>query len=77
MKCLQTKPSILAAGVAPGSKSLYDDFEYVHINQTLIIHLTGNFFTWHRYFISIYEKKLQECGYNGKEPGPTYRRTTC
>lgn len=60
------KPSILPAGTAPGSHSLYDDFVYVHMNQTLFIHLTGNFFIWHRYFIHIYERELRTCGYNGK-----------
>lgn len=88
VKCLQTKPSILLPGVAPGSVSLFDDFEAIHINQTLSIHITvrslliesityrlsevfsdvfmqGTFLTWHRWFIYTYEKKLQQCGYNG------------
>jgi tyrosinase len=37
---LQKKPSVFAAGVVPGSKSLYDDFVFVHLNQTVTIHLT-------------------------------------
>ncbi|KAK4443034.1 hypothetical protein QBC34DRAFT_214803 [Podospora aff. communis PSN243] len=68
VKCLQKKPSVFPAGVAPGSKSLYDDFVFVHLNQTMTIHLTGNFLTWHRYFIHTYEKELQKCGYNGNLP---------
>jgi hypothetical protein len=40
VKCLRTKPSLLASGVAPGSKSLFDDFVAIHLNQTLFIHLT-------------------------------------
>ena len=66
VKCLQSKPSALAPGQAPGAKSAFEDFVYVHMNQTMTIHLTGNFFVWHRYFIHTYEKKLQECGYNGE-----------
>ncbi|KAL1840789.1 hypothetical protein VTJ49DRAFT_7744 [Mycothermus thermophilus] len=69
VECLQSKPSILPAGLAPGSQSLFDDFVYVHMNQTLQIHFTGNFLIWHRYFIHIYEKKLkEECGYTGVLP---------
>jgi hypothetical protein len=42
----------------------YDDFVAQHINQTLSIHGTGNFLTWHRYFTYGYEKALrEECGY--------------
>jgi len=40
VKCLRTKPSLLAPGVAPGSKSLFDDFVVIHLQQTLFIHLT-------------------------------------
>ncbi|KAK1753572.1 hypothetical protein QBC47DRAFT_386759 [Echria macrotheca] len=68
VKCMLNKPSILPAGQAPGSHSLYDDFVWVHMNQTLFIHLTGNFFTWHRHFTNTFEKELQKCGYNGNLP---------
>jgi len=68
MKCLLKKPSVYPAGAVPGSKSLYDDFVFVHMNQTLTIHMTGNFLTWHRYFIHVFEKELQKCGYNGNLP---------
>lgn len=64
-----TKPSLLPEGVAPGSKSLFDDFVFVHLNQTFFIHQTGNFLIWHRYFLHIYEKKLkEECGFTGTLP---------
>ncbi|KAM7206587.1 tyrosinase-like protein [Naviculisporaceae sp. PSN 640] len=66
--CLTTKASALASGVAPGAHSLFDDFTYVHMQSTNFIHMTGNFLTWHRYFIHIYEKELQKCGYNGNLP---------
>ncbi|KAG8670861.1 hypothetical protein FPOAC2_04164 [Fusarium poae] len=67
--CLREKPSKADPAFAPGARSRYDDFVAVHINQTLSIHGTGNFFTWHRYFTWAYEKALQdECGYKGTQP---------
>ncbi|KAI8949572.1 Di-copper centre-containing protein [Xylaria longipes] len=69
VKCLQTKPSIADPTFAPGSRSRYDDFVAVHISQTLSIHGTGNFLTWHRYFTHAYETALRnECGYTGYQP---------
>lgn len=40
VKCLQSTPSVLAPGVANGSKSLFDDFVYVHLKSTPFIHYT-------------------------------------
>ena len=40
VQCLTTKPSILPAGVAPGSFSIFDDFTYVHMKATMEIHMT-------------------------------------
>ncbi|TEA17227.1 Tyrosinase-like protein orsC [Colletotrichum sidae] len=69
VNCLLTKPSKLEADFAPGARNRYDDFVAVHINQTLSIHGTGNFLTWHRYFTWAYENALrEECGYNGYQP---------
>ncbi|KAI0874785.1 Di-copper centre-containing protein [Hypoxylon argillaceum] len=69
VKCLQAKPSIADPTFAPGSRTRYDDFVAVHINQTLTIHGTGNFLTWHRYFVQAYENALRnECGYTGYQP---------
>jgi len=66
--CLQSKPSRTSSW-APGAKSRYDDFVAVHISQTLTIHGTGNFLSWHRYFVYTYEQALrQECGYTGYQP---------
>lgn len=40
-----------------------------HINQTLRIHYSGSFLSWHRYYVWIYEKPLrEECGYTGYQP---------
>ncbi|KAI8625303.1 Di-copper centre-containing protein [Xylariaceae sp. FL1651] len=69
VKCLMGKPSIADPLFAPGAKTRYDDFVAVHINQTLSIHGTGNFLTWHRYFVYAYETALRnECGYTGYQP---------
>ncbi|KAL6407532.1 tyrosinase [Ilyonectria robusta] len=67
--CMTTKPSKADPAFAPGARTRYDDFVAVHINQTLSIHGTGNFFTWHRYFTWAYETALRtECGYKGTQP---------
>ncbi|KAJ9627665.1 hypothetical protein H2203_002877 [Taxawa tesnikishii (nom. ined.)] len=66
--CLQSKPSI-SGDLAPGAKNRFDDFVATHINQTLTIHGTGNFLSWHRYFTWTYEQALRnECGYRGYQP---------
>ncbi|KAK4122009.1 tyrosinase-like protein [Parathielavia appendiculata] len=67
VQCVQNTPSILNPGV-PGSKSLFDDFVFVHLLQTTTIHFTGNFLIWHRWYIHQYELKLNACGYNGALP---------
>ncbi|KAK3368258.1 hypothetical protein B0H63DRAFT_564994 [Podospora didyma] len=68
VNCLTTKPSILPSGVAPGSFSIFDDFTFVHLTQTNFVHMTGNFLTWPRYFIHVYEQELKKCGYGGNLP---------
>ncbi|USW53164.1 Putative tyrosinase copper-binding domain, di-copper centre-containing domain superfamily [Septoria linicola] len=66
--CLMDKPPI-SGDLAPGARSRYDDFSATHINQTLSIHGTGSFLSWHRYFTWTYEQALrQECGYRGVFP---------
>ncbi|KAK0712744.1 hypothetical protein B0T26DRAFT_780401 [Lasiosphaeria miniovina] len=67
-KCIIASGSLFTAGQVPGSFSLFDDFVWVHLNQTLNIHLTGTFLTWHRYYIHVYEQKLKACGYTGNLP---------
>ncbi|KAL2064242.1 hypothetical protein VTL71DRAFT_4736 [Oculimacula yallundae] len=67
--CLQSKPSKTPPSVAPGARSRYDDFVLVHVQQTQIIHYTGIFLPWHRYFVWAYETALRnECGYTGYQP---------
>jgi len=74
VKCLQSKPG-LSGDLAPGVRSRFDDFVATHVNQTLSIHSTGNFLTWHRYFVYTYEKALrEECGYQGYQPFANWGR---
>ncbi|KAK4125699.1 Di-copper centre-containing protein [Parathielavia appendiculata] len=69
VKCLMSKPGKTPTSMAPGVKNRFDDFVAVHINQTMEIHYTGSFLSWHRYFTWLYEKALQtECGYKGTQP---------
>ncbi|KAN0106125.1 Di-copper centre-containing protein [Hyaloscypha variabilis] len=67
--CLQSKPALTNQTLVPGAKTRYDDFVWTHINQTLIIHGTTSFLSWHRYFTWTYEQALRnECGYTGYQP---------
>ncbi|KAL1651067.1 hypothetical protein SLS61_005584 [Didymella pomorum] len=69
VQCLAKLPAKTPTGIAAGAKNRYDDLVATHINQTLSIHGTGNFLSWHRYFTWAYEHILQtECGYNGTQP---------
>jgi tyrosinase len=41
----------------------------IHINLTDFIHGTGNFLTWHRYLMHLWEETLRnDCGYTGTLP---------
>ncbi|RSM02270.1 hypothetical protein CDV31_010990 [Fusarium ambrosium] len=69
VKCLQSKPAKSPASFAPGAKTRFDDWVATHVDQTQIIHYTGNFLVWHRYFTWLYEEALRnECGYKGTQP---------
>jgi tyrosinase len=69
VQCLIKSPSKSDPTLVPGARTRYDDFVAQHINQTTTIHGTGNFLTWHRYFVYGYEKALrEECGYDGYQP---------
>ncbi|KLU90559.1 hypothetical protein MAPG_10411 [Magnaporthiopsis poae ATCC 64411] len=75
VQCLLNTPSRLDPKRYPGAKSRYDDFVAVHINQSLTIHGTGNFLSWHRYYTFAYETALRnECHYNGTQPYWDYGR---
>lgn len=69
VKCMFNKPALSDPSWAAGARTRYDDFAAIHINQTLVIHGTGNFLTYHRYLTWAYEKTLrEECGYKGAQP---------
>ncbi|EMD63643.1 hypothetical protein GGP41_005712 [Bipolaris sorokiniana] len=69
VNCLHKLPARTPASVAPGAKSRYDDLVVTHIQQSLTIHGTGNFLTWHRYFTWVFEQMIRkECGYKGTFP---------
>ncbi|PVH98065.1 Di-copper centre-containing protein [Periconia macrospinosa] len=69
VKCLMSKPSQLPHDEAPGALNRYDDFVATHINQTHVIHSNGIFLSWHRHFLHLFEKALQdECRYQGTLP---------
>ncbi|EPS37102.1 hypothetical protein H072_9325 [Dactylellina haptotyla CBS 200.50] len=66
VQCLKKKKSI--SGI-PGAKSLFDDFQGTHSEQTPTIHWVGHFVLWHRYFVAAYEAYLRgQCGYAGAQP---------
>ncbi|KAJ5280486.1 hypothetical protein N7478_005858 [Penicillium angulare] len=67
--CLTEIPTITPRYLAPGTRSRFDDFVAVHINQSYHIHRDGLFFAWHRYFIWEHEQALRnECNYTGDYP---------
>ncbi|MCJ1445378.1 MAG: hypothetical protein MMC23_005883 [Stictis urceolatum] len=69
VNCLMKKPSMYSPTAVPGARSRFDDFVATHIKQTLTIHGTANFLSWHRYFTWAYEQALRnECGYKGYQP---------
>ncbi|KAK1235771.1 hypothetical protein PQX77_000990, partial [Marasmius sp. AFHP31] len=67
VKCLQSLPS--TAGIKEQTKTRFDDFVASHIVLSDEVHLVGQFLPWHRFFIHLFEKALQdECGYLGTNP---------
>lgn len=71
--CLQhhapTRMTSAEAPNYPGVKSRYDEFVATHINYTMNIHDTADFFAWHRAFIFYFEQDLINlCGYTGTLP---------
>lgn len=74
--CLQAKQAKTPSSLVPGAKSRFDDWVSTHINQTMTIHYTGTFLSWHRYFTWQYEQALRnECGYKGYQPYWNWAKT--
>jgi tyrosinase len=75
VQCMAKLPSKTSKDTCPGCRNRYDDFVATHIQQSFVIHGTGNFLTWHRYFTWAYEQTLRkECGYKGNQPYYSYSR---
>ncbi|KAF9738876.1 hypothetical protein PMIN06_011839 [Paraphaeosphaeria minitans] len=69
VNCLAAKPALTDKSLAPGAVNRLDDFTYIHINQTNIIHGSGYLLPWHRMFLWQFEEAMRnECGYKGHIP---------
>ncbi|KAK7916831.1 Di-copper centre-containing protein [Apiospora marii] len=69
VQCLANKPALTDKSLAPGAVNRLDDFTYIHINQTNIIHQSGYLLPWHRLFLWQLEEALRnECGYKDYLP---------
>ncbi|KAI0382509.1 Di-copper centre-containing protein [Hypomontagnella monticulosa] len=69
VQCLASKPPKMDRSLARGAVNRLDDFTYIHINQTNIIHQSGYLLPWHRLFLWQMEQALRdECGYKGYLP---------
>ncbi|KAI1371271.1 Di-copper centre-containing protein [Hypoxylon crocopeplum] len=69
VNCLAAKPPKMDTSLASGAVNRLDDFTYIHINQTNIIHQSGYLLPWHRLFLWQMEQALRdECGYKGHLP---------
>ncbi|KAI5863699.1 Di-copper centre-containing protein [Durotheca rogersii] len=67
--CLQRLPARTPTSDVPGVRSRFDDFVAIHIQKTPVIHYTGTFLAWHRWFTYNFEQALRnECGYRGTQP---------
>lgn len=55
-----SKSSRNDATEVPGAKTCFDDSVAVHINQTLFIHSTASFLSWHRFFTWTYKQALRK-----------------
>ncbi|KAF1960960.1 Di-copper centre-containing protein, partial [Byssothecium circinans] len=69
VQCLAAKPAKTDKSIAPGAVNRLDDFTYIHINRTNIIHNSGYLLPWHRIFLWQFEQALRdECGYKSYLP---------
>jgi tyrosinase len=64
IKCLMEAPSLSQ----PGS-SRWDDFAFAHTKEGSNTHYSGQFLTWHRVFLMVYQRVLaDECAFQGALP---------
>lgn len=66
-KCLLAAPA--KGGIVDGAETRWDELHWVHITQSNVIHSVGDFLPWHRLYMRLHEKLLQdECDYTGAQP---------
>ncbi|KAK9773957.1 putative Tyrosinase copper-binding domain-containing protein [Seiridium cardinale] len=66
-KCLLAAPA--KGGVVDGAVTRWDELHWVHITQSNVIHSVGDFLPWHRLYVTLHERLLQdECNYTGAQP---------
>lgn len=64
-------------GTVWNAQNRWDEFDFVHIHLSNFIHDSGQFLPFHRWFITVLERALQEeCGYKGALPYCTYTSPT-
>ncbi|KIM46639.1 hypothetical protein M413DRAFT_440244 [Hebeloma cylindrosporum] len=67
VKCLQSLPPLDPTLTA--AQSRFDEFHALHLEKADLVHVTGEFLPWHRYYVKLYEDALRnECGYAGANP---------
>jgi len=47
---------------------MYDEIVANHQLQALVIHSTGTFLPYHRFYIHLHETMLKDCGFTGAVP---------
>ncbi|KAJ3235055.1 hypothetical protein HDU81_000873 [Chytriomyces hyalinus] len=66
--CLMQTPSLLTNDSSV-SRSVFEDFSYIHFTVVGRVHGTAQFLPWHRTLILLFEFALQDfCGYKGTLP---------
>ncbi|CAE6441997.1 unnamed protein product [Rhizoctonia solani] len=66
VKCVKSKASVIESGGR--SKTILDDFTYVHYELRDIVHHVAVFLPWHRWFLEMHVVELEKCGYTGAMP---------
>jgi tyrosinase len=69
INCMRDQPSSLDQVKYSAAINRFFDYAVVHTNLTSVVHLDGFFLTWHRFFVHLFEKDLQDkCGWEGTMP---------
>lgn len=69
INCMREQPSSLDQTQYSAAINRFFDYAVIHTNRTNVVHLDGFFLTWHRFFVHLFEKDLQEkCGWEGTMP---------